>query len=371
MPLSKARELPADSPSLLFFSTRQGRQTNCVLTVEVARYVAERLGRRLVLPLCHTSPLGPQACSSRPEIPSQRQSVVPFALDRALQPRDLSRCTGPAASALPLLHTTDVMMTANLRNATCLSLTPAGKNGRERARNECALELSDDEQLRTQLALRFSSQLSASVSDLNSGALASRLPPGDVYLAWSFSLFSVGLLGKPFGACALPRETEGVALMRRQLERTLGFRRNETLCVHWRGEDFHHPTTLARHRSNASSSDVADRWVVPLARKHGLRNVLLLSNVRYESLEAMLGSLHGAGLGAESPRRLTETPFGCRLSYVYAVYAEMSACSRSSHFLGSPRSSFSQHIMAMRKARATGTGTEHWMSAKQQALERR
>ena len=102
-------DVAADRP-LLFFSTRQGRQTNCVLTIEVARYVAERLyahapspclshldaevarlirvlprtdlacsGRRIVLPLCHTSPLGAQACESRPDIPAQRQAVVPFA----------------------------------------------------------------------------------------------------------------------------------------------------------------------------------------------------------------------------------------------------------------------------------------------------
>lgn len=110
-----------------------------------------------------------------------------------------------------------------------------------------------------------------------------------------------------------------------------------------------------------------------------------------------------AGLAAEAPRRLSHTAFGCKSSYVYAVYAEMgtailslnqpslpfflfwlslwplprpfwaAACSRARWFLGSPKSTFSHHIVAMRAAAAARTGADaegaatnqstYWMAA--------
>ena len=40
----------ATSDAFLFVSTRQGRQSNCFIAIEVARFVAERLGRRFIEP---------------------------------------------------------------------------------------------------------------------------------------------------------------------------------------------------------------------------------------------------------------------------------------------------------------------------------
>lgn len=335
-----------------------------------------------MLPTCHTSPYGPQACTSRPDIPSQRQSVIPFSLPKVFLPRDLSRCNSvtPAAAGL-LLQPSELPLSTVPRNATCLTILQAGKapHVREGAATKCEEELLGDDELRVQLPLRFvqqvtmtPEQLLAASSSSTSSKSAARVPPpplpaGDVYLANAFSLFSKATLGLPFGVCSLPRETEGVARMRRQLERTLGFARNQTLCVHWRGEDFHHPTTLAKHKWTASSEDVASRHVLPLARRLGARSVLLLTNARFEALGSMLGTLRAAGLAAEAPRTLDDTTFGCRANYVYATFAEMHLCSRARHFLGSPKSSFSHHIVAMRAAR-TGTppGSEvQWMGLEQ------
>ena len=323
-----------------------------------------------MLPSCHTSPLGPQACEPRPDIPPQRQTVVPFAVQKVLQSRDLSRCNLPAASVPALLSPIDIPLSATLRNATCLTIVAAGKRAREEARfalrtsggaSPCAQELEDDTELRMQLPLGFAQHAFLDAMDLLSDSLPTRLPPGDVYLSGAFNLFAHAVLGKPFGLCQLPRETEGVLRMSRYLERSFDIVRNQTLCVHWRGEDFHHPTTLSRHRGNASAIDVASRWVAPTARKSGATSVLLLTNARHESMVELLTALRAGGLTANSPRTLTASAFGCHTSYTFTVFAEMVACSRAAAFLGTPRSSFSQHIVAMRSARGMATGAEFWM----------
>jgi hypothetical protein len=84
--------------------------------------------------------------------------------------------------------------------------------------------------------------------------------------------------------------------------------------------------------------------------------VLVLSNARFEALDELLSRLRAARLHAQSPRMLADSTFGCATSYVYGTVAEMLACSRARHFLGSPRSSFSGHVVAMREARAGGLG---------------
>ena len=401
---SKAETLPP----LLFFSTRQGRQTNCVLTVEVARFVAEKLNLRLVLPACHTSPLGEQACAYRPEIPAQRQILVPFSLPKVLQPRDLARCWRPAAAAAASapLSPADIPLSAVPRNVTCLEIVArsAGRLSQRRSENldrpsPCESELSGDDDLRSQLPIRFTSTvtinadaafvdallsptasssssssaaattttasfLSSSHSSLGhrsaassaaSRSLLAALPAGqDVFLHNSFGLFSRQLLGPLFRLCALPRETEGVVRMARHLERSLGFARSNTLCVHWRAEDFHHPNTLVKHRlpSNASSGAHVAKVLAARARRLGAGSVLLLTNARYEALHELQTSLRASGLRVESPRALRESStFGCAARYVYGTMAEMHVCSRMRHFAGSPRSSFSGHIAAMRAAK--------------------
>ena len=284
----------APSP-LLYFSTRQGRQTNCLLTVEVARYVAEALGRR-VLPLCHTSPLGGQACEPHPEIPSQRQEVVQFGLHRVLMQRDLSRCTAPASTAPALVHVADLPVTPALHNGPaspscrqakwCATRDAAAAASGAVHASKSSLEMASSAH---NWALRFVRHVTLSAEELlhartAGNAAAALVPAGDVFLSKAFHTFTQGYVGSPFALCVLPRETEASLRMARQLEEALSQPRAQTLCVHWRGEDFHHPTTLQRSRSNASSVEVVRRWVLPLARRFGVRHVLLLTNVRHEGL---------------------------------------------------------------------------------------
>lgn len=376
---------------------------NCVLTVEAARYVAERLDRRLVLPLCHTSPLGEQACSLRADIPSQRQIIVPLVLPKVLQARDLSRCWRPASLAPAVLSTFDIPLSAAPRNVTCLEITPRSADRAVRLtqrRNTmgkpspCESELQDDDELRSQLPIRFSSTVTinadvafgvarqlpsaaslpnvygasysagsvSSTSSLQPSPALQRLLPtgGDVFLHNAFGLFSKQLLGRMFGLCALPRETDGVVRMERALQRAVGLPRANTLCFHWRGEDFHHPTTLAKHRQSANDSSGVHvaRRVEARARSLGVSNVLVLTNARHEALTSMLATLRAAGLRAESPRTLSESTFGCQARYVYGTVAEMLTCSRMRHFLGSARSSYSEHIFAMREAKGLNETTD-------------
>ena len=63
-----------------------------------------------------------------------------------------------------------------------------------------------------------------------------------------------------------------------------------------------------------------------------------------------------------SARMLEGTGFGCRSRFVYGVFAEMHVCSRAISFLGSRKSRFSAHILAMREARgAARNRTAHWL----------
>jgi hypothetical protein len=382
-----------DVAPLLFFSTRQGRQSNCVLTTEVARFVAEKLRRRLVLPSCHTSPLGEQACAHRPDIPSQRQVVVPFALQKVLQARDLARCQHAANShgAAGILTPGDIPLSAVPRNVTCLDIgtRSAARLVQRQARAEsgrpspCESELLGDDELRSQLPIRFSGTITINAdaafgtrltfrglprpeltpAAVHDAASAEELRNGrqDLFLSNAFSLFTRQALGPMFGLCALPRETEGVARMARHLEVKLALPRASTLCFHWRGEDFHHPAQLAKQRMprNASSGAYVARALVRRAKRLGAEGILLLTNARYEALSEMLGALRTSGVRAESPRVLRESStFGCQSRYVYGTMAEMLTCSRMRHYAGTPGSSFSDHIAAMRRARGHNSSTD-------------
>ena len=153
--------------------------------------------------------------------------------------------------------------------------------------------------------------------------------------------------------------------MEHQLQRALGYVRASTLCVHWRAEDFHHPSTLLRHRLNGTAAAAAVQ-IAARARAVAATSVLVVTNARFEALEELAARLRAASLSVHSSRSLAETTFGCRSSYVYAAVAEMLACSRARHFLGTPRSSFSFHIVAMRAAAregaATANGTIDWLA---------
>ena len=374
-------ELSEPSKPLLFFSTRQGRQSNCVLTVEVARFVAERLDRRLVIPWCHTSPLGEQACAHRPDIPPQRQAVVYFALQKMLQLRDLSRCQRPASvTSLPAIAPMDLAIHAMARNVTCLDLAPRSANRIiERTPGQmspCEKELLSDGDLRSQLPIRFTRTVTLDADTAFGSFIGARValpgllnkrqaalgfvPPGDIFLHNAFWLMSKQSLGPMFGLCSLPRETEDVMRMERTLFRALALPRASTLCFHWRAEDFHHPTTLAKHGLKAEDSNGAHVGgrVANRARALHANSVLVVTNARFEALSDLLDTLRSSGLRAESPRNVPGSTFGCDTRYAYTTIAEQLTCSRMRHFMGSTRSSFSHHIKAMRAARGLNSSTD-------------
>ena len=368
------------APPLIFFSTRQGRQSNCVLTVEIARFMAERLGRRLVLPACHTSPLGEQACAVRPDIPPQRQIVVPFALPKVLQARDLARCRAPAASAWPLLTPSDIKPSATFRNVTCLEVVTKG-TGRPYNRNPCASEISGDHELRTELPLRFAKHLTIPIVKVlaakqDKGGLAalrfydtatlthvSLSSTDDIFLYAAFDIFSAKIFSKWFGLCALPQETKEVVRMKHHLQRSLGFSQYHTLCMHWRAEDFHHPNTVKKYSRNSTAAAAAEQALRHASRTR-TRSVLVLSNARFEALHELLTRLRAAGLDARSPRELDQTSFGCTSGYVYGTIAEMLACSEAHTFLGSGQSTYSSHIYAMRERRGATNASTVWLPSR-------
>jgi hypothetical protein len=277
--------------------------------------------------------------------------VLPFTLTKVLHLRDLSRCTASPSSARALLQLPDLPLFTSLRNVTCLSI--GSRHARERtgrlARTPCEDELWGDDELRVQLPLRFVRHVTLSADELGSTAATAALRSDDIFLAGTFTLFAHSSIGRSFELCELPRETDGVLRMATELEQSLRLQYNQTLCVHWRGEDFHHPEKLKRQRQNVSGTEISARYVAPLAQRVGARSVLLLSNARYEGLRELVHALRSSHLDVLTPRLQAGTVFGCRTSYVYGVYAEMHACSRAQHFLGSPHSTFSMHIAAMRK----------------------
>lgn len=227
-----------NDPSL-FFSCQQGRQTNCLMMVEIARFLAEQLGRQLVLPPCNTSPYGEQACAIRQSIPNQRQTITKFPLGRVLRPSDLSRCQAPPGAAPSLLEVDDLPVSASPINVTCVTF---GKPDDMKGLRACESDLDADAQLKAQLALHFTDHVDLHVSALRSGEAAALLRQrGHLYIPGLIGMMMHQTIGKPFSLCVRPRETEGVVRMARELQRLTNFRPKQTLCVHWRGEDFHHP----------------------------------------------------------------------------------------------------------------------------------
>ena len=93
----------SDDPATLFFSAQLGRLSNCMLSVNAARFVASSLSLRLAVPPCRTSPYGEQACAPHLNIPDQRQSLVEFELLRALGGASLHPVRGGDEAVVVLL----------------------------------------------------------------------------------------------------------------------------------------------------------------------------------------------------------------------------------------------------------------------------
>ena len=119
----------------------------------------------------------------------------------------------------------------------------------------------------------------------------------------------------------------------------------------------HHPHKLQKLRLNESVASVAAEQALRLAKQTSVTTILVLSNARFEAFEELMRILKYRGLRVVSPRALRSSSLACSTGYVYGTYAEMATCSKSRHFLGSPRSTFSAHIVTMRTQ-----GTVAWFN---------
>ena len=212
----------SDDPPSLFFSAQLGRLSNCMLSVNAARFVASSLHLRLAVPPCRTSPYGEQACAPHLNIPDQRQSLVEFELLRALDARDLGGCTEKSAgsavavTALPLRPTlrdvTCVVVTEQLRCArpefqrhkAChdelsggIALARAAAKAEAakmlaKGLENCEEELRRTPALRGYAPMRFTRFVELPAAELRAGAGAAldglRRRGGDVFLGGAFQL---------------------------------------------------------------------------------------------------------------------------------------------------------------------------------------
>ena len=386
----------SDDPATLFFSAQLGRLSNCMLSVNAARFVASSLHLRLAVPPCRTSPYGEQACAPHLNIPDQRQSLVEFELLRALDSRDLGGCTEKSAGSA--VAVTALPLRPTLRDAPCVVVTErvrcarpefqrhkacrdelSGGIAAARAAAEaeaaktlakglqnCEEELRRTPALRGYAPMRFTRFVELPAAELRAGAGAAldglRRRGGDVFLGGTFQLGAdiLPLLGAPpLTLCAHPRPRPSIEAMVRTLVARLDLDLDRTLCVHWRGEDFFHPTSIQRHAAFATAQKVAER-VAADAKKARVDRVLVVSNARFEALEELLRRLRSGGLAADATRQLNGTAFGCADGSFFAAFAEKAACARTRWFLGSFGSTFSEHIAAMRASEQRET---EWMGS--------
>ena len=388
-----------DDPATLFFSAQLGRLSNCMLSVNAARFVASSLRLRLAVPPCRTSPYGEQACAPHLNIPDQRQSLVEFELLRALDSRDLGGCTEKSAGSA--VAVTALPLRPTLRDVTCVVVTEqircarpefqrhkacrdelSGGLAAARAAAEaeaaktlakglqnCEEELRRTPALRGYAPMRFTRFVELPAAELRAGAGTAldglRRRGGDVFLGGTFQLGAdvLPLLGAPpLKLCAHPRPRPSIEAMVRTLVARLELDLDRTLCVHWRGEDFFHPTSIQRHAAFATAQKVAER-VAADAKKARVDRVLVVSNARFEALEELLRRLRSGELAADATRsspQLNGTAFGCADGSFFAAFAEKAACARTRWFLGSFGSTFSEHIAAMRASEKRET---EWMGS--------
>ena len=195
----------------------------------------------------------------------------------------------------------------------------------------CEEELRRTPALRGYAPMRFTRFVELPAAELRAGAGTAldglRRRGGDVFLGGTFQLGAdvLPLLGAPpLKLCAHPRPRPSIEAMVRTLVARLELDLDRTLCVHWRGEDFFHPTSIQRHAAFATAQKVAER-VAADAKKARVDRVLVVSNARFEALEELLRRLRRGGLAADATRQLNNTAFGCADGSFFAAFAEKAA----------------------------------------------
>ena len=100
-------------------------------------------------------------------------------------------------------------------------------------------------------------------------------------------------------AVRAPRPRPSIEAMVRTLVARLELDLDRTLCVHWRGEDFFHPTSIHRHAAFATAQKVAERVAADAQR----RASIACSSSRMRGSRRSRSCSAGCGVAASPPTR--------------------------------------------------------------------
>lgn len=122
------------SGGLLFFSSQWGLLTNCLMQINLARWLAEQFGKTLVMPMCISSENPEHTCAVRKGVPNQRLRYVQVNMSAIWTARSLGGCTVPRRAVE--LRSVAHKHTQQSTRLTCIGLRP----------DECASEIARDPQ---------------------------------------------------------------------------------------------------------------------------------------------------------------------------------------------------------------------------------
>lgn len=122
------------SGGLLFFSSQWGLLTNCLMQINLARWLAEQFGKTLVMPMCISSENPEHTCTVRKNVPNQRLRYVHVNMSAIWTARSLGGCAVPREAVE--LHSVAHRHARESTRLTCIGLRP----------DECASEIARDAQ---------------------------------------------------------------------------------------------------------------------------------------------------------------------------------------------------------------------------------
>ena len=325
---------------LLFFSARFGLLTNCLMMINMARWLAEQFGKTPVLPLCSSSENPEQTCALRSErlFPVQRLRYVMVNMSAIYTTESLGRCTS-THSHLERRHAVALRDVARKHRRGATQLTCVGRRV-----EDCADDVAKDPQFDGAVLRRFvrSEALEYALGWLNSrtdnsppwnsswtalGAVSNQHEAcckpwvgacsgpktclriqcsrqcgsaarpalqlkGDILVTGLFEL-ATHRLRRPFSMCDPPQLQPWARAEATQIVDTMGGM--PFVCVHWRAGDFLAKTKISLnvHLSNAR---VMAAITASAARAVGASQALVLTNARVERQAEMRAAALALGL---------------------------------------------------------------------------
>lgn len=100
---------PQRGSSMLFFAPGLGHLSNCIMVTELARFLAERLGKRLVVPLCASVENTEQACRPGSQRPDGAERQLMVNLTAIFTRHSLGRCRHSSQHAAVALDLRDAL----------------------------------------------------------------------------------------------------------------------------------------------------------------------------------------------------------------------------------------------------------------------